>query len=141
MARGSKLGERRGGRKPGTPNKRTAELARRIETALGSHPVTKMASLVKQAIKEGDLTLAAGLLKEIATYHSPKRKPIEGAIRTPIKLPADPAERAEAITAAAADGSIALGEAQLLMSLEVSRQKSDEHGELLERIEKLEAAQ
>lgn len=79
--RGSKPGERRGGRAKGTPNKRTTDLAERIAQVCGKDfdPVLSMAKLAKEelaflASKDG----AADLLKAI---EQKDLKAVDGALK------------------------------------------------------------
>ena len=74
MPRGAKVGERRGGRQTGTPNKRTMAVAERLE-ALGCDPIEGMAGIAMDETAE--LGLRAQLYKELAHYIAPKRKAIE----------------------------------------------------------------
>jgi hypothetical protein len=76
MTAGSKPGERRGGRKKGTPNKKTASIKDKLDS-LGCDPIAGMAKIAKQAMDEGDMSLALSAFKEIAQYVVPKRKAIE----------------------------------------------------------------
>lgn len=87
------------GRPKGVPNKQSRENRILIEKTLGASPLEKMARLAKELL-EGkkhrlmrpivvdkeirlvydrgfELKLAADLLKDVATYHSAKRKAIE----------------------------------------------------------------
>ena len=76
MPRGSKPGERRGGRQKGTPNKDTKALCDRIaERYPGWDPVEAMAEIAQDDTNDVMIRLAA--LKEIAQYIHPKRKAIE----------------------------------------------------------------
>lgn len=108
------LGGRRGGRAPGTPNKRSVETAERL-AALGCDPIEAMAKIVimdalKMAIEAGYIAadvakadpvaarekacalyppeLRAKMASELAQYVAPKRKAIEhsGAGGEPLKL-------------------------------------------------------
>ena len=78
---GSKPGERRGGRKKGTPNKRTASVQEKLDK-IGLDPIEAMAQLVKDELEMGDdkdKGLIKDLLKELAQYVAPKRKAVEVA--------------------------------------------------------------
>ena len=80
MPRGSKPGERRGGRKKGTPNKRTEKVKQSIQETIekiGCDPLEAMFEIAIQAKKEGDLSLALNAYKELAQYVAPKRKAVE----------------------------------------------------------------
>ena len=74
MPRGAKVGERRGGRQKGTPNKRTMAVAERLE-ALGCDPIEGMAGIAMD--ENAELGLRAQMYKELAHYIAPKRKAIE----------------------------------------------------------------
>ena len=76
MARGSRPGEYRGGRKKGTPNKATQTVIEKLEK-LDCDPIEGMAEIAIQAMKEGDLPLAGQMYKELAQYVAPKRKAME----------------------------------------------------------------
>ena len=77
---GSKPGERRGGRKKGTPNKRTVKTQETVDKFLegiGNRPLEAMQEIAEKAIEIGDLSLALNAYKELAQYVAPKRKAIE----------------------------------------------------------------
>ena len=59
--RGSKPGERRGGRKKGTPNKTTAEI-RELAQAHGPDAIAEAARLMKSAASEATRIAAIGLI-------------------------------------------------------------------------------
>lgn len=65
-----------GGRKKGTPNKRTLEVQERL-SALNFDPIEGMVVIAKQSMADGDLALAGAMCKELAQYVAPKRKAIE----------------------------------------------------------------
>jgi hypothetical protein len=74
MPRGAKLGERRGGRQKGTPNKRTIAVAEKLE-ALGCDPIQQMGQI---AIDERvEVNVRVQVLKELCQYIAPKRKAVE----------------------------------------------------------------
>lgn len=76
-----------GGRKAGTPNKRTLLVKERLEN-LGLDPIEEMVHLYRE-VRDSDSRLAVMLLKELAQYVHPKRKAIEVALETeqePIKV-------------------------------------------------------
>ena len=80
MPRGSSPGERRGGRKKGTPNKKTAKAAKTIQETIeriGCDPLEAMLEIAIQAKNEGDLQLSLSAYKELAQYVAPKRKAVE----------------------------------------------------------------
>lgn len=74
MARGSKPGERRGGRAPGVPNRRTLELTERL-TDLGCDPLEGLAKIA--ADPSTDVVLRARVYADLLPYLYPKRKAIE----------------------------------------------------------------
>jgi len=76
MPRGSKPGERRGGRQKGTPNKKNQALIDRLKE-LGCDPIEDMALVCKEAKAEGDHNLLLSAAKELAQYVYPKRKAVE----------------------------------------------------------------
>src|SRR5689334_9428245 len=95
MARGSKPGERRGGRQAGTPNKLTQEISERL-AAKGVDPIEGLADIATEAMTEAKamepgtaekrdwLKLAQAANSELAQYVAPKRKAVEhsGSIAT-----------------------------------------------------------
>src|SRR5918911_2245956 len=74
MPGGSKPGERRGGRRRGSPNRRTAEVAERL-AALGCDPIEGMASIAMDPSNTPELR--ARMFAELAQYVAPKRKAVE----------------------------------------------------------------
>lgn len=83
-----KGGRRAGaGRKKGTPNKRSQEVAEKIK-AMGCDPIEGMARIALQAEQEASecekfqerkdaLSLAGSMYKELAQYVAPKRRAVE----------------------------------------------------------------
>jgi hypothetical protein len=72
--RGSRTGEKRGGRQRGTPNTKTLAVAERLE-AVGCDPIEGMARI---AMDEGQpMALRASTYRELAQYVAPKRKALE----------------------------------------------------------------
>ena len=67
---------RTGGRKKGTPNKKTLEVHERI-SALDYDPITTMVKISQQAMADENYALAGQMAKELAQYVYPKRKAIE----------------------------------------------------------------
>ena len=74
MPSGSQPGENRGGRAPGTPNKRTAELVERL-AELECDPVEGLAKIA--ADPNTDAVLRARILSDLMPYLYPKRKAVE----------------------------------------------------------------
>jgi hypothetical protein len=71
---GSKPGERRGGRKPGSPNRRTLDVIDRL-AALRCDPIAGMARIAMN--KKTPIEIRARLFSELAQYVAPKRKALE----------------------------------------------------------------
>ena len=71
---GAKPGERRGGRQPGTPNKRTADVAEKL-AALGCDPIAGMATIAMNI--KNPVDLRGRMYAELAQYIAPKRKALE----------------------------------------------------------------
>ena len=67
-------GKKTGGRREGTPNKRTQEIIEKLE-ALGCDPVEGMAKLA--ADENNSAELRGRMYAELAQYVAPKRKAIE----------------------------------------------------------------
>jgi hypothetical protein len=76
MPRGSKPGERRGGRQKGTLNKTTKTILDKFEE-LNCDPLEGMIRIAERAMEEGDLQMAGSMYKELAQYVAPKRKAVE----------------------------------------------------------------
>ena len=72
--RGSKPGERRGGRQIGTPNKRTLEVRERL-AELNCDPIQGMALIAMDP--EATLELRGRMFAELASYVAPKRRATE----------------------------------------------------------------
>lgn len=68
------LGRKTGGRKAGTPNKRTVALAERLE-ALNCDPVGELVSLAMDSATEP--ALKARCFLDLLAYLHPKRKAVE----------------------------------------------------------------
>ena len=69
-------GRKTGGRKKGTPNKKTASIQAKLDKH-GCDPIEEMAKLAMESIKKDDVQTATSLLKELAQYVAPKRKAVE----------------------------------------------------------------
>jgi len=78
MSSESKVEESRktGGRKKGTPNKKTKEVIERLKE-LNCDPIEGMAKIAQTALDSDDLALAGQMYKELAQYVAPKRKAVE----------------------------------------------------------------
>ena len=63
-----------GGRKRGTPNRRTADIQEKL-AAMGCDPIAGMAAIATD--EKQDIALRAAMYKELAQYVAPKRKAIE----------------------------------------------------------------
>lgn len=74
MPKGSKPGERRGGRQKGTPNRTTAERQRRIAES-GSTPLDYLLSLMRDESQSCDVRFEAA--KAAAPYVHPRLSAIE----------------------------------------------------------------
>lgn len=73
--RGAAPGQRRGGRKAGTPNKRTALLRDRL-SAEGIEPADELVKIARAAEDRDDLGLAAECWSRLAAYIYPKPRPV-----------------------------------------------------------------
>ena len=73
-------GRKTGGRKAGTPNRKTFDVIEKLE-ALDCDPISAMARLAMKAEADGDIALAARLYSELSPYTAPKRKAIEQTIK------------------------------------------------------------
>ena len=62
-----------GGRKAGTPNKRTQELHEKL-SELDCDPIKGMVDIANDSQADGNLMLAGQMYKELAQYVYPKRK-------------------------------------------------------------------
>lgn len=89
MPAGSKPGERRGGRKKGTPNKKTASIQEKLD-AMGCDPLEGMALIAQGAMEANDFTLAGSMYKELAQYVAPKRKALD--VIAKVKAQLEPTE-------------------------------------------------
>lgn len=76
MSRGAKKGERRGGRLPGTPNRRTKQLVELMEQMFpGYNPVIQLAEIAQD--ETVDISYRVTCAKELANYLYPKRKAVD----------------------------------------------------------------
>jgi hypothetical protein len=85
MSSGSQPGEHRGGRAPGTPNKRTTELVERL-AELDCDPLEGLAAIA--ADPNTDAALRARVYADLLPYLFPKRKAVElsGHDNSPIEV-------------------------------------------------------
>ena len=85
MPSGSQPGEHRGGRAPGTPNKRTAELVERL-AELECDPVEGLVRIA--ADPNTDAVLRARVYADLLPYLYPRRKAMElsGHDNSPIQV-------------------------------------------------------
>jgi hypothetical protein len=74
MPRGSAPGERRGGRKKGTPNRRTTEVTERL-AELGCGPIEGMARIAMDDANAPELR--GRMFSELAGFVAPKRRAVE----------------------------------------------------------------
>jgi len=74
--RGAKPGERRGGRKKGTPNKATQATRDMIEN-MGFNPIEATIRLGQEAEQNNDPHLALACYAKVLPYYSPALKSIE----------------------------------------------------------------
>jgi hypothetical protein len=88
---GSKPGERRGGRKRGSPNKRTLDVIDKL-AALDCDPIEGMALMAMD--EKNAIELRAKMFIELAQYVAAKRKAVEhsadGAMLEALLLKLDP---------------------------------------------------
>lgn len=68
-----KVGNKTGGRRKGTPNKKTQNVIERLDK-LKCDPLEGMVRIAKQAEQDGDYPLAGSMYKELATYVYAKEK-------------------------------------------------------------------
>jgi hypothetical protein len=123
MPRGSAPGGRRGGRKKGTPNRRTTEVTERL-AALGCDPIEGMARLAMDQTKSPEL--CGRMFSELAGFVAPKRRAVEhtGADGGPIET----RERAGQLDYS----RLSLEELRTLRELVVKA--TPEHGAVLSRL-------
>ncbi len=72
MAKGVKTG----GRQKGTLNKRTYNVAKKLEE-LNCDPIEGMVIVATRAMQDGEFNLAGTMYKELAGYIAPKKKAVE----------------------------------------------------------------
>lgn len=129
------------GRKPGTPNRKTSEvLARALEQGLT--PVEYMLNTMRD--DSADPKERQWAAEKAAPFVHPRPAPTPRTVE--IDLPdistvEDIKEAIEAALRAAATGQIAPTEAQSLIAIVEAQRKTIETLDILERIERLEAAQ
>jgi hypothetical protein len=88
MARGSKPGERRGGRKKGTTNKATKKRRDIAEKALeqGKSPLEVLLEAMNDAYKTGGAAAAAAFAKDAAPYVHPKLATIAADVKQDLTI-------------------------------------------------------
>ena len=129
---GSKPGKRRGGRKPGVPNKATAEI-RMLAREHGPAAIQELARLAKEAQSEQARISACNALLDRAYGRSQASQPVE--LDLPDTSTIDGVTRSlTAILEATADGKIAPAEAHYLSSVVELQRKAIETAELEDRI-------
>lgn len=69
-------GRKTGGRKKGTPNKKTPEAVELLE-ALDANSLEEIVAIARRAAEAGDDQMALNAWKEVAQYQFSKRKAIE----------------------------------------------------------------
>ena len=84
-------GKKTGGRKRGTPNKRTADLIERLER-LKCDPIEALARIAKGAEKAGDLDLARRCHADLMPYRYARQKPVDAPVSIDLPVPASSAE-------------------------------------------------
>lgn len=70
-----------GGRKKGTPNKRTQIVIDRLDE-LECDPLEGLVRIAQEAEQAGDYSLAGRMYSELAQYCYPKRKAVDASIST-----------------------------------------------------------
>jgi hypothetical protein len=75
-----------GGRKRGTPNKKTVAVQEQMEQ-LGFDPIESMIKICNQAMTDKNYSLAGQMAKELAQYVYPKRKAVEHFTDEPAEWP------------------------------------------------------
>ena len=134
MAKGIKTG----GRKPGVPNKATAEI-RGLARERGPEAIRELARLAKEAQSEPARISACNALLDRAYGRSQASQLIEIELRDMSRAD-DIANALSAILKATATGQITPAEAHALSSVIETRRKAIETAELEDRIERLEQA-
>ena len=135
---GSKPGERRGGRKAGTPNKATLEI-RSLAKDFALTAINELARLSTEAQSEQARISACNAILERAYGKSQIGQPIE--IELPDTSTVEGINQAlAAIVAAAASGKLSPMEAQALCTVIDAQRKTLEIADLEKRIKRLEDA-
>ena len=136
---GSKPGERRGGRKPGVPNKATAEV-RSLAREHGPAAIQELARLAKEAQSEQARISACNALLNRAYGRSQASQPVELDLPDTSTIEDGVTRSLTAILEATANGKIAPAEAHCLSSVVELQRKAIETVELEDRIKRLEQA-
>ena len=142
MPRGSKPGERRGGRKSGTPNRRTTARKQLADLALneGVTPLEMMLATARELYVEGTLKAklaACELAKDAAPYVHPRLSPVQDFV-TLTPLEGSLADQGRGVLTAAAAGQITLDQAATFLQALSVQAKIFETVVLEERIQRLE---
>ena len=133
---GAKPGERRGGRKPGVPNKATAEI-RFLAREYGSEAINELARLAKEAQSEQARISACNSILDRAYGRSQASQPIK--IDLPDTSTLDGITKAlTTIITVTAEGKLTPAEAHSLSSVIEMQRKAIETGKLENRIKLLE---
>jgi hypothetical protein len=142
MPRGSKPGERRGGRKPGTPNRRTVARKQLADLVLkdGVTPLEMMLSTARELYAQGTMQAklsACELAKDAAPYVHPRLSPVQDVVVLP-PLDGSLADQGRSVLTSAAAGQITLDQAGAFVQALAAQARIMEVTELEQRIGKLE---
>ena len=142
MPRGSKPGERRGGRKPGTPNRRTVARKQLADLVLkdGVTPLEMMLSTARELYAQGTMEAklsACELAKDAAPYVHPRLSPVQDVVVLP-RLDGSLADQGRSVLTSAAAGEITLDQEAAFMHALSVQARVVEACELEARIRRLE---
>lgn len=131
MAKGRKTG----GRRKGTCNNRTEEVALRL-AALGCDPLRGMVKIAADV--SVPVEVRARLLGELARYLYPRPKQMDAPVRLPLRgaLP----ERAMAVLESVSAGQITPEQGMMFVTMIAAAAKASEPSELGRRLDELELA-
>ena len=133
-------GKKTGGRKRGTPNKRTADLIERLER-LKCDPIEALARIAKGAEKAGDLDLARRCHADLMPYRYARQKPVDAPVSIDLPVPASSAEALSGLAVlieAVSRGDLTPDQAGRLVALYEAHRRTYETEELEARISRLE---